>query len=101
MNYEQLIKKRKDRAIGIVLRVKEREIDPILDELPNGDRLSARLRKVILDQFNELAELACDVASSGEAGTFWFNDEVWEKRFEAIFDELEQKAGATNGNGTT
>lgn len=101
MNYQELIKKRKDRAIGIVLRVKEREIDPILDELPNGDRLSARLRKVILDQFNEFAELACDVASSGEAKNFWFNDELWEKRFEAIFEGLEQKAGSTNGNGTS
>jgi len=87
MLVDQLIRKRKDRAIAIVLGIKEREVDPILKSQPGGDKASRMMRKVILDQLNELADLACDVAMSGEGASFWFNDEIWEKRFQEMYDQ--------------
>lgn len=97
MLVDQLIRKRKDRAIAIVLGIKEREVDPILKAQPGGDKASRMLRKVILDQFNELADLACDVATSGEGAKFWFNDELWEQRFQEMYQKAMGDAERESG----
>lgn len=86
----ELIRKRKDRAIAIVLGIKEREVDPLLGKDEKSQRAKRMMRKVILDQFNDLADLACDVASSGEASHTYFNDELWEARLKATVQQFEE-----------
>lgn len=58
-DYVKLLHRRRDRAIAIILGVKERECDFYLP-----DEVSRSLRKVILDQFNDFATIAEDLASS-------------------------------------
>lgn len=58
-DFSKLLSRRRDRAIAIILGVKERECDFYLPE-----DVSRTLRKVILDQFNDFAMLAEDIASS-------------------------------------
>lgn len=95
---DELLRRRKDRAIAIALKVKERDVDPILLKQPGGERASRMLRKVILDVINDFYADALDVAKSGEAANFWFNDEVWERRFMALFAKLdEDEDGAEPG----
>lgn len=84
MRADDILKKRRDRAIAIILNVKEREVDPYLDQEGGGAHASRLLRKVILDQFNDFCELALDVTASGEASKFEFNAEVWERKINDI-----------------
>lgn len=51
-----LLAKRKDKCIAIILSTKERECDQYLDP-----EASYALRKVVLDQVNDLADLAIDL----------------------------------------
>lgn len=81
---EEILKKRRDRAIAIMLTVKDRDIDPLLRQVQGGDRASKALRKVILDQINDFYDMALDVAMSGEAAGFEFNVETWERRFDRL-----------------
>lgn len=81
MRAEEILKKRRDRTIAIILGVKEREIDPLLAGSV-GDRASHALRKVVLDQINDFYDMALDVASSSGADTFEFNPDVWGRRIE-------------------
>ena len=53
---KEFLGKRRDRAIAIILSYKERECD---DYLP--DYVSRELRKVVLDQINDIVELAFDM----------------------------------------
>lgn len=76
---ERLLARRRDRAIAIILSFKERECDPYLP-----DEASRKLRKVILDQFNDFATLVNDVADTGVI----LNQEYLEK-LDAIFDSIE------------
>lgn len=92
MRVYEILAKRRDRAIAIILKVKEREIDPLLLTQPGGAEASRLLRKVILDQLNDFHDMAADVASSGEADGFEFNPAVWERKLDAIFK-------AVNGHG--
>lgn len=87
---DELLKKRKDRAVAIVMSIIERDIHPLLNSLPADKREPAKrkLRKVILDQFNDFYDMARDVAMSGEAATFWFNDEEWERRLGQMYDAM-------------
>ena len=62
-NSKDLISKRKDRAIAIILGVKERECDESL-----SDAQSFALRKVILDQINDLYDFVLDVALNDTDG---------------------------------
>lgn len=84
MRADEILKKRRDRAIAIVLNVKEREIDPLLAEDVDGSKASKLLRKVILDQFNDFCDIALDVASSGDVTNFEFNPEVWQRKINDI-----------------
>lgn len=84
MRADDILRKRRDRAIAIVLNVKEREVDPLLDQEGGGAYASRALRKVILDQFNDFCDLALDVTNSGEASQFEFNPEVWIRKLNDI-----------------
>jgi hypothetical protein len=59
MNAKELISKRKDRAIAIILSVKEKECDPYLSV-----DASHALRKTVLDQVNSLYDLTLDIIAS-------------------------------------
>lgn len=54
-----LINRRRDKAIAAILGVKEREADP---HLPEGARRA--LRKVVLDQLNDLTGLVADLVAA-------------------------------------
>jgi hypothetical protein len=82
MRAEDILKKRRDRTIAIILGIKEREVDLLLLGQPGGEQASRALRKVILDQVNDLYDIALDVASSSGADDYEFNPEVWSKRVE-------------------
>lgn len=84
MRADDILRKRRDRAIAIVLNVKEREVDPILLQEGGGTAASRLMRKVILDQFNDFCDLALDVTASGEATKFEFNPEVWVPKINEI-----------------
>lgn len=64
-----LLAKRRDRAIAIILGIKEREIDP---HLPPAAR--AKLRKVILDQLNEFYDLTLDLVATLDRDDVVIND---------------------------
>lgn len=76
---ERLLARRRDRAIAIILSVKERECDAYLPE-----DASKRLRKVILDQFNDFASLLGDIADSGVV----LNQDYLDK-IDKIYEHLE------------
>jgi hypothetical protein len=76
-----LLAKRRDRAIGVVLRVKEREVDAQLSATQ-----SHKLRKVILDQFNEFHDLVVDVLGSVDDGEAVLNEEYLAK-----LDQMHQR----------
>ena len=84
MRADEILKKRRDRAIAIVLSIKEREVDPHLDDTDAGRAASRALRKVVLDQLNDFCDLALDVAGSGDVATFEFNPDVWERKINDI-----------------
>lgn len=63
-----ILDRRKNKAIAIVLGVKEREVDAYL---PSG--VQDKLRKVVLDQFNEYHELVLDVMKSFDTGEVVLN----------------------------
>jgi hypothetical protein len=83
MRADEILKKRRDRAIAIVLSIKEREVDPLL-ATPAGREASKALRKVVLDQLNDFCEIALDVAASGDVATFEFNPEIWTRKINEI-----------------
>lgn len=71
---DQLIARRRDRAIAIVLSVKERECDEFLP-----DEASRKLRKAVLDQFNDLYGFCVDLLHSAEPVTPVVNLEYLER----------------------
>lgn len=76
---ERLLARQRDRAIAIILALKENECD---DYLP--PEVQRRLRKVVLDQLNEFTTFAVDIASSGD---LIINDLFMEK-LEAIHERV-------------
>lgn len=88
--YQELLRRRKDRACAVILSFKEREIDPHLGDSDAGDRL----RKLILDQLNDLYELSRDVVSSLEGDDVVFN-EVYLRKLDEIHDLVQ----SINGHG--
>lgn len=85
---EALLKKRKDRSIAIILNVKERECDKHLPE-----QASLRLRKVILDQLNEMYSMMIDVADSLDTGDVVLNEEYLGK-----IDRMVEELAALRGS---
>lgn len=60
---QELLARRRDRTIAILLRAKENECDQYLPP-----EVSSRLRKLILDQVNEFYQLATDLAGQDRGG---------------------------------
>lgn len=68
-----LIDRRARRASAVLLSFKEEHVDSYL---PEG--VSQSLRKAILDQVNDLAELAIDCVNKAEVESGIVNDEFFE-----------------------
>lgn len=79
MNEKAFLGKRRDRVIATILSFKERECD---DFLPVG--VSVSLRKLILDEINDLCELAFDLL---EQDSVVINEEFI-NRFEQLCDRV-------------
>lgn len=77
----ELLEKRCRRSIAVVLSAKEREADQYLSL-----EAQQRLRKVIMDQFNELTLLAIDIVESLESGSVV--NELWIEKMEEILTRL-------------
>lgn len=93
MRADEILKKRRDRAIAIVLSIKEREVDPQLPNTDVGRAASRALRKVVLDQLNDFCDIALDVAGSGEAMNFEFNPDVWMRKISDIHSAVMSNGG--------
>ena len=83
----ELLEKRRNRGIAIILGVKERECDT---HLPRD--ASQKLRKVVLDQMNEFHDLVNDILDSVDHGDVVLNEE-WLRKL----DEMHQALVPTNG----
>lgn len=77
-----ILAKRRDRAIAIVLGVKERECDRHLPP-----EASYKLRKVVLDQFNELHDLATDLIKSLDTNGIVLN-EIYLQKLDEIHNAV-------------
>lgn len=77
--------RRRDRAIAIILSLKERECDP---HLPRD--ASQKLRKVVLDQFNEFYDMCVDVMKSLDDGDVALNGHYLD-RMVAQLDEIHKQ----------
>jgi hypothetical protein len=71
----ELLERKKNRALAIILSTKERECDYLLDE-----QSSYKLRKVILDQVNEFYEYTADIIEALTSGTEIAVNEYWLER---------------------
>jgi hypothetical protein len=82
----EILAKRRDRAIAIVLGVHDRDLKSYLPP-----EVSAKLRKVVLDQLNEFHDLCIDVLRSLDNGEVLLND-----HYLALLAEVHE---AVVGNG--
>lgn len=80
-----ILARRRDRAIAILLGFKERECDK---HLPRETQI--KLRKVVLDQVNEMFELTVDIMKSLDDGERTLN-EVYLQRLEEKLDYLVER----------
>lgn len=84
MDDKTFLGKRRDRAIATLLGFKERECDPYLP-----DDVSQKLRKEILDQINELCDIAFDLLSAaGGPGA----NQLYLDKIDEIYDKLVAEA---------
>jgi hypothetical protein len=65
----EMLAKRRDRAIAVVLGIKERECDQYLPKEARN-----KLRKAVLDQFNEFYDVAIEMARSLDQGDVVLNE---------------------------
>lgn len=79
----EVIARRRDRAIAVLLGVKEKEVDQYLPP-----EVRVRLRKVILDQLNDFHSLVVDVMRSLDNGEVVLNDLYMER-----LDDLHREVG--------
>jgi hypothetical protein len=77
-----LLRKRRDRAIAIVLGLKERECDQYLPP-----QVSVKLRKVILDQMNDLYDTCLDLLGASDDGGVILN-EVYLRKIDDLHELL-------------
>lgn len=87
-----VLARRRDRGIAIILGLKERECDSFLPR-----DVSSKLRKTILDQMNEFYDLCVDVMRSLDTGEVTVN-ELYIQRLEAAVDRVADLV-STNGDG--
>lgn len=86
MESKQFLGKRRDRAIATLLSFKEREVDPHLPE-----DVAIRLRKTILDQFNDVCDLAFDLLAADQVLNEAFLD-----RLDGIETAVREFSGGSN-----
>lgn len=86
-----IVARRRDRAIAVLLGIKEREVDQYLPP-----EVKARLRKAILDQLNDFHGLVVDVLRSLTSDETVVLNELYMQKI----DELHDRVVSTNGNGT-
>jgi hypothetical protein len=79
---EDILEKRRNRSIALILSFKENECDRYLP-----DDVSHKLRKTVLDQVNDLHDLAVDLLRSVDDGTVILNEEYL-KKIDYLFDRL-------------
>lgn len=83
-----VIARRRDRAIAVLLGIKEKEVDQYLPP-----EVKARLRKAILDQMNDFHSLVVDVMRSFDTGEVVLNELYLEK-----IDQLYEVVVGRNGH---
>lgn len=89
-----MLARRRDRAISIILGLKEKECDSYLSR-----DASQKLRKVVLDQVNDLVDFAMDMCNSLDSGDVILNEDYLRK-LDKIYDAAELiMVGHRNGNG--
>ena len=88
-----MLARRRDRAISIILGMKEKECDR---HLPKD--ASQKMRKVVLDQVNDLVDFAMDLCNSLDNGEVVLNEDYLKK-----LDEIHviMVNGSRNGHGHT
>ncbi len=79
MDDKVFLGKRRDRSIATILSFKERECDRYLPQ-----EVSVNLRKMVLDEVNELCDLALDLLSSDQ-------EVVWNDDFMDRLDDIYEK----------
>lgn len=77
-----ILAKRRDRSIAIILGVKERECDKYLPP-----QVSSKLRKVVLDQLNDYHDLCGDLVRSLDTDDVVLN-ELFVERLDMISNQL-------------
>lgn len=88
----ELLERRRNKAIAVILGTKERECDK---HLPM--EASMKLRKAVLDQLNEFHDFVADVLDSLDNGDVVLNDHYMQK-----LDEVHAAvvlSSSSNGNG--
>lgn len=83
-----LLSRRKDRALAIILRFKELDCD---EHLPTQTRNA--LRKIILDQMNNYHDLAVDLIESASSDEFVVN-ELWLQKIDEIHSVVVQNGSS-------
>ncbi len=86
----EMLARRRDRAISIVLGLKERECDQYLPK-----EVQQKLRKVVLDQMNDLVDFAMDVCNSLDNGEVVLND-IYLQKIDDLHDNMSRLV-ETNG----
>ncbi len=84
-NLPEIVARKKDRALAIILGVKERECDKFLPP-----HVQQRLRKVVLDQVNEFHDLVIDIIRGLDGENAVYNEEYF-ARLERKLDEIYRK----------
>lgn len=74
MDKKNFLAKRTKKSIAILMSYKERQCDQYLPK-----EISQELRKVILDEMNDLANVASDLISE---------DIIWNEEFYEKFDQI-------------
>jgi hypothetical protein len=87
-----MLARRRDRAISVILNMKEKECDSYL---PRDS--SQRLRKVVLDQMNELVDFAMDLCNSLDTGEVVLNEDYLKKLDEVHEIVVPRRNGHSNG----
>lgn len=84
MSAQEFLRRRKDRGCAIALAA--------LDAEALTSESHGRLRKVILDQFNDYYNAALDVLASLDSGTVVLND-IYLERLDEIYDVVVGRNG--------
>lgn len=91
-----VLARRRDRSIAIVLGVKERECD---EYLPRD--ASNKLRKVVLDQLNEYHDFVMDVCKSLDDDSHVLLNELYMDKIDAMYETMVHRRimiAETNGS---